>query len=147
MNTENIVLEEGLDGSPLKPTNSNLASTGQRLANYVIDLIFIYIIAIGISAVLISTQGDPGEGGILYNVLFLLTHLTYYVIAEGTGGKTIGKMVTRTRVVNEEGEKPSIGKIIIRTLCRIIPFEPFSALSSSGKMWHDSLSKTYLVKA
>ena len=49
-------------------------------------------------------------------------------------------------VVNVHGAKPSVNAIIKRTLCRFIPFEPFTFLGLNSRGWHDSFSKTYVVK-
>lgn len=75
--------------------------------------------------------------------------LLYYIAMEGFFGFTVGKLVTGTRVVNEAGGKPRWGQVVGRTFARLIPFEPFSVLFSSGKQrrgWHDSLPKTYVVR-
>jgi uncharacterized RDD family membrane protein YckC len=49
-------------------------------------------------------------------------------------------------VVTENGDKPSFGIVLLRTLIRFVPFEPFSILSASTKMWHDTWTKTTVVK-
>jgi uncharacterized RDD family membrane protein YckC len=58
--------------------------------------------------------------------------------------RTVGKFITQTIVVDEHGEKPHHETILIRSLCRLIPFNPFSVLFL-GRGWHDSISKTYVV--
>ena len=52
----------------------------------------------------------------------------YYVILEASFGWTIGKLVTGTRVVRFDGDKPHFPQILGRTFARFIPFEPFSVL-------------------
>ncbi|WP_349663302.1 RDD family protein [Cellulophaga lytica] len=42
--------------------------------------------------------------------------------------KTIGKFVTKTKVVKMNGEKPTDGDIMTRTFCRLIPFDRLSFL-------------------
>ena len=59
-------------------------------------------------------------------------------------GRTFGKFITKSVVVNQEGEIPPIGTIIFRTMCRIIAFEQFSMLLSE-RGWHDKLSNTYVI--
>jgi uncharacterized RDD family membrane protein YckC len=71
--------------------------------------------------------------------------LIFYFILESTSQRTIGKLITQTKVVLENGEKPSLETIIIRSLCRIIPFEPFSFFGNIPRGWHDTISKTYVV--
>ena len=57
--------------------------------------------------------------------------------------------VRRLPVVNEDGGRPRWGQVVGRTFARLIPLEPFSVLFSNHKKrrgWHDSLSKTYVVR-
>ena len=70
----------------------------------------------------------------------------YYSIFEGLTGRSVGKLITKTKVVNEEGEKASFDSIIRRSLCRYIPFEALSFLGSDAIGWHDTLSKTRVVE-
>lgn len=53
----------------------------------------------------------------------------YYIFFEALYGRTPGKFITRTKVVNEDGGNASFLQITGRTLCRFIPFEPFTFLS------------------
>jgi hypothetical protein len=45
--------------------------------------------------------------------------------------------------VTLDGSKPGLRTILLRTLCRFIPFEPFSFFGERG--WHDGLSDTLVV--
>lgn len=75
--------------------------------------------------------------------------LVYYIPMEGFFGFTVGKLITGTRVVNEQGGKPRWGQVVGRTFARFIPFEAFSVLFANDKErrgWHDSLPKTYVVR-
>lgn len=69
----------------------------------------------------------------------------YYLLFEFIFGQTIGKMITRTKVVSTDGSKVSFGKILLRTFLRMIPIDCISYLISSNGM-HDNLSNTELVK-
>ncbi|WP_457098129.1 RDD family protein [Lysobacter sp. P5_B9] len=51
----------------------------------------------------------------------------YFPVMETLFGKTIGKFVTRTRVVNASGEKPSFMQSVVRTLFRLIEVNPILA--------------------
>ena len=59
--------------------------------------------------------------------------------------RTFGKYFTKTIVVKHDGSRPNMKSIMIRTLSRLIPFEPFSFLTAD-RGWHDTLSVTYVVK-
>ena len=54
-------------------------------------------------------------------------------------------MITKTRVVTEDGQKPTAMNILGRTACRFIPFDAFSFLGSKAVGWHDSISKTHVI--
>ena len=71
--------------------------------------------------------------------------ILYYFIFESVSHRTLGKYVTNTKVVMQNGDEPSPRAILLRSLCRLIPFDAFSFLGRDGKGWHDSLSNTYVV--
>lgn len=122
----------------------NPTSVGRRFANYLIDSI-----VLGVIIGLIDSTGGRGynnEGDTLnfIGLFYVLASLIlYYTLMEACFGKTIGKFVTRTKVVTVSGEKPGVGKCILRSICRFIPFEPISVLTGTG--WHDSISGTIVV--
>ena len=126
---------------------TELASTGQRIGNMFLDLIFFFIIAfiIGLNMALIGLE-DLIEGMNDY-LLGIIVTFFYYVPQEALSGRTLGKMITGTKVVKEDGTKLTFGRALNRTLCRYIPFEAFSFLSGSGRPrgWHDRISKTKVI--
>jgi len=77
-----------------------------------------------------------------YLIIYLITFL-YYFIMESLTAQTIGKMITRTMVVNRYGEKPIWYEVALRSLCRFIPFVPLSFIPS-GISWYDKISQTYV---
>jgi uncharacterized RDD family membrane protein YckC len=82
---------------------------------------------IGIAMAIFDIQGDR-----VGNVLAWLVMIGYYLGFEFLISATPGKLVTRTRVVGEDGSKPSLLRIFGRTLMRFVPFEPFSAPAWCG---------------
>jgi uncharacterized RDD family membrane protein YckC len=114
-----------------------------RLANSILDGIVIDIVFIPIGYLF---PFSITRTGILPIILFtFLLFWAYYFILESRNGKTVGKMITGTKVVTVTGEQPDRRTIAIRTLCRIIPFEFLSYLFSRNG-WHDTLSKTVVIK-
>jgi len=69
----------------------------------------------------------------------------YYMLTEGITGRSLGKLITKTKVMDENDDKPSFMVMLGRTLCRFIPFDALSFLAN-GYGWHDSISKTKVVK-
>lgn len=61
-------------------------------------------------------------------------------------GRTIGKMITKTRTVTEDLKTPDFGVILTKSFCRVIPFEAFSFLGEKTTGWHDRFSKTRVIQ-
>lgn len=129
------------------------ASTGLRFANFIIDLlIYAFIwnllqlaVFYGLFSVLDFTFISP-EASIFLFLFGLLFCVMFYSVQEYLfKGRTIGKFITGTKAVTLNGEEPSFKIYFIRSLCRMIPFEPASFLFSAFG-WHDTISKTRVVK-
>jgi uncharacterized RDD family membrane protein YckC len=67
-----------------------------------------------------------------------------FLIEFGTKGRSLGKLITGTIVVNENGGLPITQDFLKRNFSRIVPFDALSFLGSRG--WHDSWSDTRVVK-
>lgn len=131
------------------------ASQGKRLANYFIDFLFFLIFSLifgtilGIFLAIVSPSSLSvfEQDNDLIDYLFgFIAGMIYYSVLEAATGKTIAKFITNTKVVNEQGEKPDVRTILLRSLCRFIPFEPLSFLGSDHSGWHDKLSKTRVIE-
>lgn len=146
MENEGILDETNFDARRSDPTN-NTVSKGKRFGNYLIDVIITSILNAVINPFQIEV--DPDTGGIsnigMSILVSTLMTVGYYFFMEGATGQTLGKMVTGTKVVDANGNKASLGNTLIRTLCRLIPFEAFSFFGPKTIGWHDSLSNTYVV--
>ncbi len=78
----------------------------------------------------------------------IVLSVVYYTLLEGFTGRTIGKFLTGTRVyVTHNGARPSWKTILLRSLCRHIPFEPLSLIARRPTGWHDSLVNTVVANA
>lgn len=112
-----------------------------RLTNLLIDsavyLVFVFVITLIVKS-MISREN-------LYWIL-IGVYYCYYLILETITGQTIGKYFTKTKVVSNDETKSSFGKILIRTILRMIPFDCFSYLAFSQGI-HDKYSQTKLIKS
>ena len=136
-------------------TQDIFATKGQRFLNYIIDLIVQYGISFGVGvfayllsewAGLYALENWINSMGIVEE--YLLGYgivLIYYTLIEGITNRSLGKYITGTKVVMLNGEPPKFVDVLARSLGRLIPFEAFSFLGDSGRGWHDTLSKTYVV--
>lgn len=148
METENNLLEEFSEKTYV------YASAGQRFLNFVIDLIAIYMlmailgVLMGIITALTGNVNGFGGGGLtqlIFLFLYFSVFFLYYTLLEGTKGKSLGKLITKTRVLSIEGERITYGKAFVRTLIRFLPFEFISGFSGTT-MWHDQWTYTMLIK-
>ena len=125
--------------------DSNVANSFSRFINYVIDIIAWYILAFIFAAVLgFFLPPTIFNTGFLVVIIVLGSFLTYFGIMEMKFQKTLGKFITKTKVIREDGENPEISDILTRTFCRLIPLEQFSFLFFKIGL-HDRLSKTKVV--
>lgn len=123
-----------------------MAGSGQRVANLIIDIILIYALqyCVGYSLILGGLLDYVVENAFVINIMVFSF---YYVSLEGLFGRTMGKIITGTIVLNDDGSKVALENVIARTACRLIPFEVFSFLGGDGHPmgWHDRFSKTKVV--
>lgn len=124
------------------------APPGARFANWVVDLSAILVLRYPIG-LLVARWASDGAARFVresYNqYFFLLVFLGYYFVCEATTSRTLGKVLSRTRVVNESGGKPSLSQILGRTLTRLIPLDSFTFFDDAPRGWHDQLPDTYVV--
>lgn len=130
------------------------ASSGKRLANYVIDMVVFYIISVFIGMIIGVILGvfmpdvidEWHVDSFVERIISLLLYgMVMFVMEAIFQGKSIGKMITRTRAVNIYGEVPTIGQFMRRNFIRAIPFNMFSGLGSPCSPWHDNWSDTIVV--
>ncbi len=130
-------------------------SKGKRLANYLLDSVFLVIISmcvwIFLARIVVSYVPEyvwmfEQEDGLRDYLIGFVIAMLYYSLFEGLTGRTLAKFITGTKVVNEKGEKPGLYDVLIRSISRFVPLEWISIFLSDDKtMWHDSWSKTHVV--
>jgi uncharacterized RDD family membrane protein YckC len=96
---------------------------------------------------------EPAGVGLVL-VGFLLVAL-YFPITEGLWGRSVGKLVSGTIVVDEKGRPPGFGRAAVRTLLRLVEVNPFllgglpAGIVSMNTKAHqrlgDLLAGTYVV--
>ena len=130
------------------------AGHGQRLANYLVDMISFYLVFFIVSFIIIvvnpavadNISGERDGFGLLERLVALLLYGMYMGIVESLfRGRSLGKLITGTKVVNEDGSPISAQTALLRGLCRAVPFNAFSALGAPCFPWHDKWTKCYVV--
>lgn len=150
MSSEDIILDENLDGESAPTDLQDLASVWQRIMNLVIDSATICVTSFFYLGLVIELFDAPeNQTSDAENILLLMVFFVpyvYYSLMEFLGGRTIGKYLTRTKVVDSNGLAPKFGVVLLRSLVRLVPFDFVSAFFSSRRMWHDSWTNTFVIK-
>lgn len=134
-----------------------MANKGLRFGNYLIDsltimaltmiltmVVILLLDVVGIDSQPMMTTFD-GMNRLEEHLFGLIITIPYYIIIETMTARTIGKYLTGTIVVDNEGNKPSMETLVKRSFCRAIPFNALSFLGEKSRGWHDSISETYVV--
>lgn len=120
------------------------ASKSQRFINFLIDVSIVFLFA----NFFFQNVKELEIRLIFKLAITILPFVFNYIFMEIAFQKTIGKIFTNTKVVDEYGEKPQNSQIYQRAFFRLIPWEPFTFLHSYYKdsRFHDTMSKTKVIK-
>ncbi len=142
------VTEEFIDRRTVKTIGS-----GPRFGHFFVDLICFRILIWIVNFVLLwfikITESEITLGLAIAFISLLASLLLFpflYFVCEYFWQKTPGKFLTKTIVIDEYGNKPDVGSLLLRSLVRLVPFEAFSCLGDPSRGWHDKWSNTYVVK-
>jgi uncharacterized RDD family membrane protein YckC len=118
---------------------------GSRVINFLVDTILIAVIAYFIGKGYRFYVYYYGYKGHNYAFFFWCTLFVYYTFFEAIFARTPAKFLTYSKVVTNNGKKPNILQVLVRSLIRItiidVFFQPFL-----NKTLHDYLSKTDVVE-
>ena len=144
---EEIAIENRKKTQKRKGVLKNIASSTLRSFNFIIDIVAIFLIYVSIIYMIQKLFKIISIREILFvnRTTALVVFILYFILTENMFQKTLGKVITKTKVVNLDGEKPNFVEITVRTFSRLIPFDSISYLYCiSG--FHDKLSKTIVIK-
>lgn len=125
------------------------AHTARRLVNAIIDSIVWIIIYLSAAYVIDAylIQFNSRLNNYIYSsALALITYMGYYCLFEFYFNKTLGKLVTQTKVISELSTSLTFLTLVKRNASRLIPIDPFFYLFSRRGL-HDRLSKTLVVRS
>ncbi len=137
----------------------DLAGLNSRALAFFIDLVVIAIVSLVAFAAAIFLLQDTNLDSLglnrvfmpIYMLLFFLAS-AYFVILNGYGGKTIGKMIMGIRIISEEGSSIGFWQSFVRWIGYYISaaflFLGFvwSIFDRNSQSWHDKIAGTYVVK-
>ena len=138
------------------------ATQGQRFLNWLIDNVLLrfgltYLTGMSIGFIIAVAAPDffermdysSGRSASLYLIALLIVYMNYiiyYTLCEKLfKGYTLGKLITGTRAIRQDGKELSFRNALLRSLSRCVPFEVFSGFSTLT--WHDSWTDTMVIKA
>jgi uncharacterized RDD family membrane protein YckC len=135
-NTDLYIDEKGTLAVPLVD-----ADAGKRFLNLIIDIGVVIFLIVVFNKIIYHHSIFSYLG--MFKILDIAVVFAYFYGLENSLGQTVGKMITKTKVVNLDGGKPTTQQMLVRTFSRVIPLEP--VLLIGGKWLHDSLSQTRVV--
>lgn len=125
------------------------AGMGKRFANYIVDTLVFYILIImlGMAIGILRPELIPNESdGVMSNIISLICYgLMMFVIEAACHGKSLGKLITKTKAVNVDGSEITFQKAFVRNIIRCIPFNALSAFGTPCNPWHDAWSHTIVI--
>lgn len=132
-----------------------LASQGKRFLNLIIDriayVVFSWLFNSFVAVIYMEALYNlAGYNLTLVSIINLIISLFWYALFMGgvealSKGKSLGKLITGTKAVNEDGSTISPKTALLRGLSRMVPFEPFSAFGNPSYPWHDRWTHTYVI--
>lgn len=120
------------------------AGKGMRFLNRVLDIIPFVIMVFSYYDLWNFFSWQTGSfDSVLFYPIEVVIFFLYYSLLEHFFHTTFGKTMTNTTVIHVNGQYASFSTILLRSICRFIPFDAFSFLFAKG--WHDSISHTVVV--
>src|SRR5690606_10243233 len=110
------------------------APTGLRFANYIVDMILYYLVFFAVVLVFgiliaVAQAGsgddasgflDSGAGTLVMYLIAFSVLLLFFTLMEGaTKGRSLGKLITGTVAIREDGTAITWKDALMRSLCRI----------------------------
>lgn len=120
-----------------------IADKGARIGNFIADSAIVFLLII-LQTLLLGII-LPEDTLPIFDIYPFVFYFLYYFTFENFLGKTPGKYLTKTMVVNHSGEKPTVKALLMRTIARLIPYDYISYIFGQGL--HDTISNTFVVNS
>jgi uncharacterized RDD family membrane protein YckC len=119
---------------------------GTRVLNFIVDTLFIFVIAYGVSSWWDFQAMYWHYPYIPFYMFFWIIMFAYYLLFETFFKRSPAKWLTISKVVNKAGNKPAFWQIFVRSLIRLTVIDCFF-IAFLDMPLHDYLSKTEVVEA
>ena len=142
----------------LQVVERHKADKGYRFLNYIIDLAFAMVIIWTLMLAFVIakyfiTGADIEEtidqiadmNPLIDRVgTVLMCSFILFLVEKFTNGRSLGKLITGTKVVKADGSDLTTDDLLKRNFTRAVPFDQLSFLGNIG--WHDNWSNTRVVR-
>jgi uncharacterized RDD family membrane protein YckC len=140
-------------GTGKQPMVLEYQGIGIRFVSLLIDSIILGVL-IGVVGNVIGFGAGKGMISWWLGLLYFIIYIAYFTYLEGSQGQTIGKMITKIKVVREDGRPIDMNQALTRNILRIID-GLIAYLIGAILIWRsdkkqrlgDSIAKTVVVKA
>jgi len=118
---------------------------GTRVLNFVVDTIIIALITWAVFRTWNWYVRYWGYPYFNFWLFFAAVLVVYYTFFETLFGRTPGKWLSYSRVINSTGKKPGFFMVLVRSITRLILID-FFFFPMADKTLHDITSKTEVVE-
>jgi len=115
-------------------------------------LFYILLFVLGIVLALLSPSfrgiliNESSGFGLLDRFITLLLYAVYMSVVEALfHGKSLGKLITKTKAVNLDGSQITTATAFERGFSRAVPFCVFSAFGNPSNPWQDRWTNTMVI--
>jgi uncharacterized RDD family membrane protein YckC len=144
-----------LPKEPARSAKAHLSDPKNRvLGRRIVATLIDYIVCASILLIPDTVLGNTRYKETLWVWLALLA--AYFPLMEGLTGYSVGKFITRARVVDDHGNVPGLWRAAIRTVFRLLEVNPFllggipagltANFSKSGQRLGDMSAGTYVKR-
>lgn len=123
----------------------NRAGFGARVFNFIVDTLLVFGLAYLLHTIWVFYVRNWGLPFIPFYAFFWMTLVVYYFLFESVTLRTPAKWLSISRVVNKNGQRPALWRILIRSVVRVILIDAFF-IPFLDKTLHDYLSGTEVVE-
>ena len=157
IDTDNLDLLEETAGGEFEEDvlTFDLAGLNSRALAFFIDIIIICLVALlafGIGIYFVKDSGGIVLDRVFMPIYLLLFFLgsSYFVILNGYGGKTIGKMIMGIRIISSEGGNigfwQSFARWMLLSILSLFIGFLWSIFDKNSQSWHDKIAGTFVVR-
>jgi uncharacterized RDD family membrane protein YckC len=130
---------------------------GPRLVAQIVDGIVLLVLYFVLGAAMFGsfTFDVFGLAALSFMSVYMLLFFLYFIVLEGVTGATAGKVLTKIRVVRDDGSPCGLGPAIVRNILRVVDALPFLYIvglilisrSEKKQRLGDRLAKTVVIKS